>query len=93
VDRYEIEVSPGDRHVPHTGAKSAHRSSWRCSVFDAKGVKPWRAGDELAEDVYNVNQSRLLAILKWYSGSAGYAHGHGSGEDSRGAEARRTGTG
>lgn len=61
VDRYQIQVTPGDALTFRIQARELGTSKLMAvlSVFDAKGVKLGQAGDEpLAEDVYNVNQSR-----------------------------------
>lgn len=61
VDRYQIQVSPGATLRFRIQARELETSKLMAviSVFDAKGVKLAQAGDEpLAEDVYNVNQSR-----------------------------------
>jgi hypothetical protein len=61
VDRYEIQVTPGDALTFRIQAREIGTSKLMAvlSVYDAKGAKLGRAGDEpLAEDVYNVNQSR-----------------------------------
>jgi hypothetical protein len=61
VDRYQIQVTPGDSLTFRIQARELGTSKLMAviSVFDPKGVKLRQAGDEpLAEDVYNVNQSR-----------------------------------
>ena len=61
VDRYQIQVAPGEALRFRIQARELETSKLMAviSVFDAKGVKLRQAGDEpLAEDVYNVNQSR-----------------------------------
>jgi len=61
VDRYQVQVTPGETLTFRIQARELGTSKLMAvvSVFDAKGVKLGRAGDEpLAEDVYNVNQSR-----------------------------------
>ena len=61
VDRYPIQVTPGEALTFRIQARELGTSKLMAviSVFDAKGVKLAQAGDEpLAEDVYNVNQSR-----------------------------------
>ena len=61
VDRYQVEATPGDWLTFRIQARELGTSKLMAviSVFDAKGVKLGQAGDEpLADDVYNVNQSR-----------------------------------
>ena len=61
VDRYSIQVTPGENLTFRIQARELGTSKLMAviSVFDAKGVKLSQAGDEpLADDVYNVNQSR-----------------------------------
>jgi hypothetical protein len=61
IDRYQIRVTPGEPLTLRIQARELGTSKLMAvlSVFDAKGAKLGRAGDEpLAEDVYNVNQSR-----------------------------------
>jgi hypothetical protein len=61
VDRYQVAVTPGEWLTFRIQARELGTSKLMAviSVFDAKGVKLGQAGDEpLAEDVYNVNQSR-----------------------------------
>jgi hypothetical protein len=61
VDRYRIEVTPGEALTFRIQARELGTSKLMAvvSIFDAKGVKLAQAGDEpLAEDVYNVNSSR-----------------------------------
>jgi hypothetical protein len=61
ADRYQIAVTPGDALTISIQARELETSKLMAviSVFDPKGAKLGQAGDEpLAEDVYNVNQSR-----------------------------------
>jgi hypothetical protein len=61
VDRYQIQVTPGEPLTFRIQARELGTSKLMAviSVFDEKGVKLGQAGDEpLAEDVYNINQSR-----------------------------------
>ena len=61
VDRYRIQVSPGETLRFRVQARELETSKLMAviSVFDPKGVKLAQAGDEpLADDVYNLNQSR-----------------------------------
>jgi hypothetical protein len=61
ADRYQIAVTPGDALTFSIQARELETSKLMAviSVFDPKGAKLGQAGDEpLAEDVYNVNQSR-----------------------------------
>ena len=61
VDRYQIAVTPGEWLTFRMQARELGTSKLMAviSVFDEKGNKLGRAGDEpMAEDVYNVNQSR-----------------------------------
>jgi hypothetical protein len=61
VDRYQISATPGEWLTFRIQARELGTSKLMAviSVFDAKGTKLGQAGDEpLAEDVYNVNQSR-----------------------------------
>jgi hypothetical protein len=61
ADRYQIQVAPGEPVTFRIQARELGTSKLMAviSVFDAKGVKLGQAGDEpLAEDVYNLNQSR-----------------------------------
>ena len=61
VDRYQVEVTPGEPLTFRVQARELGTSKLMAviSVFDAKGAKLAQAGDEpLAEDVYNLNQSR-----------------------------------
>ena len=61
VDRYQIEATPGEWLTFRIQARELGTSKLMAvlTVLDAKGVKLGQAGDEpLAEDVYNVNQSR-----------------------------------
>jgi len=61
ADRYQIQVAPGEPLTFRIQARELGTSKLMAviSVFDPKGVKLAQAGDEpLAEDVYNVNQSR-----------------------------------
>jgi hypothetical protein len=61
ADRYQIQVTPGEPLTFRIQARELGTSKLMAviSVFDAKGVKLGQAGDEpLAEDVYNLNQSR-----------------------------------
>jgi hypothetical protein len=61
VDRYQIQVTPGEPLTFRIQARELGTSKLMAviSVFDAKGAKLAQAGDEpLAEDVYNLNQSR-----------------------------------
>ena len=61
VDRYQIQVTPGEALTFRIQALELGTSKLMAvlTVFDEKGVKLGKAGDEpLAEDVYNVNQSR-----------------------------------
>jgi hypothetical protein len=61
VDRYQIQVTPGEPLTFHIQAVELGTSKLMAviSVFDGKGVKLAQAGDEpLTDDVYNVNQSR-----------------------------------
>ena len=63
VDRYQIQVTPGEALTLKIEARELETSKLMAviSVFDPKGVKLAQAGDEpLAEDVYNVNQSRTV---------------------------------
>jgi len=60
-DRYQVQVTPGEPLTFRIQARELGTSKLMAviSVFDAKGTKLAQAGDEpLAEDVYNVNQSR-----------------------------------
>ena len=61
VDRYQIQVTPGEPLTFRIQARELGTSKLMAviSVFDDKGVKLAQAGDEpLADDVYNINQSR-----------------------------------
>jgi hypothetical protein len=61
VDRYQIGVTPGEPLTFRVQARELGTSKLMAviSVFDSKGAKLAQAGDEpLAEDVYNLNQSR-----------------------------------
>ena len=61
VDRYQVEATPGEWLTFRIQARELGTSKLMAviSVCDAKGAKLGQAGDEpLAEDVYNVNQSR-----------------------------------
>jgi hypothetical protein len=61
VDRYQIQVTPGEALTFRIQARELGTSKLNAviAVYDAKGVKLQQAGDEpLAEDVFNVNQSR-----------------------------------
>ena len=61
VDRYQIQASPGELLTFRIQALELETSKLMAviSIFDPKGLKLSQAGDEpLAEDVYNVNQSR-----------------------------------
>ena len=61
VDRYQIQVSPGELLSFRIEARELGTSKLMAviSAFDEKGAKLGRAGDEpLSEDLYNVNQSR-----------------------------------
>jgi hypothetical protein len=61
VDRYQIQVTPGEALTFRIQARELETSKLMAviSIFDPEGVKLGQAGDEpLAEDVYNVNQSR-----------------------------------
>jgi hypothetical protein len=61
VDRYQIPVTPGEYLTIRVQARELETSKLMAvvSVLDEKGAKLAQAGDEpLAEDVYNVNQSR-----------------------------------
>jgi hypothetical protein len=61
VDRYQIQATPGEALTFRIQARELETSKLMAviSIFDPKGVKLGQAGDEpLAEDVYNVNQSR-----------------------------------
>jgi hypothetical protein len=61
VDRYQVVVTPGEWLTFRVQARELGTSKLMAviTVFDAKGAKLGQAGDEpLAEDVYNVNQSR-----------------------------------
>jgi hypothetical protein len=61
VDRYQIQVTPGEPLTFRIQARELGTSKLMAvlSVFDEKGGKLGQAGDEpLAEDVYNINQSR-----------------------------------
>jgi hypothetical protein len=60
-DKYEIQATPGEWLTFRVQARELGTSKLMAviTVFDPKGKKIGRAGDEpLAEDVYNVNQSR-----------------------------------
>jgi hypothetical protein len=61
VDRYPVQVTPGEALTFRIQARELGTSKLMAvlSVVDEKGLKLAQAGDEpLAEDVYNVNQSR-----------------------------------
>jgi len=61
VDRYKVRVSPGEPLAFRIQARELATSKLMAviTVFDEKGKMLARSGDEpLAEDVYNVNQSR-----------------------------------
>jgi hypothetical protein len=61
VDRYQIQVTPGEWLTFRIQARELGTSKLMAviGVFDEKGAKLGQAGDEpLAEDVYNVNSSR-----------------------------------
>jgi hypothetical protein len=61
VDRYKIQVAPGDLLSFRIEAREIGTSKLMAvvAVYDANGVKLGQAGDEpLSEDLYNVNQSR-----------------------------------
>lgn len=61
VDRYEVQVTPGEALTFRIQARELGTSKLMAvlAVYDVKGNLLRRAGDEpLAEDVYNVNQSR-----------------------------------
>src|SRR5580658_6901033 len=61
VDRYKVRVSPGEPLAFRIQALELGTSKLMAviTVFDEKGKMLGRSGDEpLAEDVYNVNQSR-----------------------------------
>ena len=61
VSRYKLQVSPGEPLALRIQARELGTSKLMAviTVFDEKGNKLGRSGDEpLAEDLYNVNQSR-----------------------------------
>jgi len=61
VDRYQVQVAPGDLLSFRIDARELGTSKLMAvvAVYDAKGAKLGQAGDEpLSEDLYNVNQSR-----------------------------------
>jgi hypothetical protein len=61
VDRYNVRVSPGEPLAFRIQARELGTSKLMAviTVFDEKGKMLGRSGDEpLADDVYNVNQSR-----------------------------------
>jgi hypothetical protein len=61
IDRYEIQVVPGDLLSFRIEARELGTSKLMAvvAVYDGKGAKLGQAGDEpLSEDLYNVNQSR-----------------------------------
>jgi len=61
VDRYELQVTPGEALTFRIQARELGTSKLMAvlAVYDANGKLLRRAGDEpLAEDAYNVNQSR-----------------------------------
>ena len=61
VDRYKLRVSPGEPLALRIQARELGTSKLMAviTVFDEKGNQLGRSGDEpLAEDLYNVNQSR-----------------------------------
>ncbi len=61
VDRYPLQVTPGEWLTFRVQARELETSKLMAviAVFDGKGKKLGQAGDEpMAEDVYNVNQSR-----------------------------------
>src|SRR5580704_13019984 len=61
VDRYKVRVSPGEPLAFRIQARELGTSKLMAviTVFDEKGKMLARSGDEpLADDVYNVNQSR-----------------------------------
>ena len=61
VDRYKLRVSPGEPLALRIQARELGTSKLMAviTVFDEKGSQLGRSGDEpLAEDLYNVNQSR-----------------------------------
>jgi len=61
TDRYELQVTPSEPLTLRIQARELGTSKLMgvISVFDEQGKKLGQAGDEpLAEDVYNVNQSR-----------------------------------
>ena len=61
VDRYALQVTPGEGLTLRVQARELGTSKLMAvlAVYDERGKKLGQAGDEpLAEDVYNVNQSR-----------------------------------
>ncbi len=63
TDRYTLQVTPGEPLTIRMQARELGTSKLMAvlSVFDQKGVTLGRAGDEpLAEDVYDVSQSRTV---------------------------------
>jgi hypothetical protein len=63
VDRYKVRVSPGEPLAFRMQARELGTSKLMAviTVFDEKGKMLARSGDEpLADDVYNVNQSRTV---------------------------------
>jgi hypothetical protein len=61
ADRYKLQVTPGQPLTFRIQARELGTSKLMAvlSVFDEKGTKLGQAGDEpLADDVYNLNQSR-----------------------------------
>jgi hypothetical protein len=61
IDRYQVQVAPGDLLSFRIEAREIGTSKLMAvvAVYDANGAELGRAGDEpLSEDLYNVNQSR-----------------------------------